>query len=418
MNEHYLCDDCLTEEILDKVFNEIRFYNPENCENANLQEYASGLTERFAERDCIPEILNRFDSAVSDYYYCLYYKMRRDPRLEEAALAYLQTHAFRAIRTQNILYDLLDNYIPNDFVKPKAWCEMIAESEGLCCELYAVAAKYFAMIGDYDISDAVADKALAICNHPEQAVFLFYSLENMISCLNKQKEDTHRYRTKKPYWPKTEERRRAVAMFYDERGILYPRIEKKAQKVPENEFVPLHECFDEGLNDYCAFWCSEAYVPSAVKCIYQIAAVKIANDEVVDTFESFVRPWDGGSATKKASAKEAGVSLDVIESAEDVDLVMPNFFNFVGNAVLVSTGALGNQAKLISRAARYAGMKEIQNEFYDLLDLAADNDTKFDLENNNRAYLLEYFSIPEGSSALEKAQVNKQLYDALKNYGE
>jgi len=418
MNEHYLCDDCLTEGILDKVFNEIRFYNPETCENAYLQEYASGLTERFAERDCIPDILNRFDSAVSDYYYCLYYKMRRDPRLEEAALAYLQTHAFGDIRTQNVLYDLLDNYIPNDFVKPKAWCEMIAESEGLCCELYAVAAKYFAMIGDYDISDAVADKALAICNHPEQAVFLFYSLENMISCLNKQKEDTHRYRTKKPYWPKTEERRRAVAMFYDERGIQYPRIALKPKKVPESEFAPLNECFADDLEEYCVFWCAETYTHSDVKCIYQIAAAKVLNGEYIDTFELFVRPWDATSGGKKAAAKEAGVSVDVIESAEDVDLVMPKFFAFVGDAVLVSTGALGNQAKLISRAARYAGLKEIQNEFYDLLDLAADTDSKFDFENNNRAYLLDYFSIPEGNSALEKAQVNKQLYDALKNYGE
>ena len=43
---------------------------------------------------------------------------------------------------------------------------------------------------------------------------------------------------------------------------------------------------------------------------------------------------------------------------------------------------------------------------------------EFDFENNNRAYLLDYFGIPEGNSALEKAQVNQQLYDALKNYGE
>lgn len=97
---------------------------------------------------------------------------------------------------------------------------------------------------------------------------------------------------------------------------------------------------------------------------------------------------------------------------------MPKFFEFVEDDVLVSTGALGNQAKLISRAARYAGMREIKNEFYDLLDLAADTSSEFDLANNTREYLLAHFSIVEGKSALEKAQINKQLYDALKNYGE
>lgn len=62
-------------------------------------------------------------------------------------------------------------------------------------------------------------------------------------------------------------------------------------------------------------------------------------------------------------------------------------------------------------------MKEIKNEFYDLLDLAADTSAEFDLSNNNREYLMEHFSIKEGTNALEKAKVNKTLYDLLVNYG-
>ena len=96
---------------------------------------------------------------------------------------------------------------------------------------------------------------------------------------------------------------------------------------------------------------------------------------------------------------------------------MQKFFAFVSNDVLVSTGALGNQAKIISRAARYAGMKEIKNEFYDILDLAADVSADFDLENNTREYLLNRFSIEEGQTALEKAKINKKLYDELMSYG-
>ena len=77
------------------------------------------------------------------------------------------------------------------------------------------------MIGEYELADSVADKGLELCNDEKRRVFLFYSPENMISRLEKQKEDTNRYRTNKPYWPATEERRRAVAMFYDEKGIKY-----------------------------------------------------------------------------------------------------------------------------------------------------------------------------------------------------
>ena len=415
VNETYLCTKCTTVEILDKVFNEIRVYNPENCENPYLIEYASGLTEKYAERDIIPHILDLFEFEVSEFYYCQYYRMRRDPRFEDAAMAYLNNNEITDQRTQRVLYDLVDSYLPNDFIKPKKWCEIISESEDYSCELYALAAKYFAMIGEYDLADSVTEKGIELCNDVDRRILLFCSPEYMIARLEKQKEDTNRYRTKKPYWPATEERRRAVAMFYDEKGIKYPRIEAKPPKVKESDFAPINECFDDELTDYCTFWCADTFSLSAAKGIYQIAAVKVRDGEITEEFQQLIRPWDG-IADRKDAARKAGVELSVIESAEDVDQVIPKFFAFVGDDVLVSTGALGNQAKLISRAARYAGMREIKNEFYDLLDLAADTDSEFDLANNTREYLLAHFSIAEGKSALEKAQINKQLYDALKNY--
>ena len=414
--ETFLCCDCQTIEILDKVFNEIRFYKPENCENSYLIEYASGLTEKYEERDALPVILNLFDFEISEFYYCQYYRMRRDVRFEDAAVTYLNAHDLTNIRTQNVLYDLIESYIPNDFIKPKKWCETIAESQSLCCELYAVAAKYFAMIGEYDLADSVTEKGIEMCNDADSRIFLFYSPENMVSRLEKQKEDTNRYRTKKPYWPATEERRRAVAMFYDEKGIKYPRIENRPEKVKESEFAPINECFDDDLTDYCAFWCADTFSLSAAKGIYQIAAVKVRDGEIVDEFQQLIRPWDG-IADRKDAAKKAGVELSFIESAEDVDQVMPKFFAFVEDDILVSTGALGNQAKLISRAARYAGMKEIKNEFYDILDLAADTSPEFDLANNTREYLLNHFSVEEGKTALEKAKINKRLYDELVSCG-
>ena len=405
----------MTEDILDKIFQEIRFYNPETCENPYLAEYASELTEKYAERDILPSILETFDFEIAEYYYCQYFKMRRDDRLEEYATAYLEKGSLKDRKYQNVLYDLIDSYLPNEFEKPQKWCQMIVEGEQLCCELYAVAAKYYAMIGEYDIADEVTQKALNLCNDSEKATFLFSSLENMIIRLEKQKEDTLRYRTKKPYWPVTEERRRAVAVFYDKKGIKYPRITMKPKKIPESEFAPIQECFEEELDDYCAFWCAEAFSVSAVKSIYEIAAVKVRDGEVTDTYVSYICPWDG-AAGRKAAAKEAGVPLKTIEEAEDVDLVLQKFFDFVGEDVLVSTAALGNQSKLLSRAARYAGMREIKNECYDLLDLAADTSEEFDLANNTREYLLSYFSIEEGKNALAKAINNKLLYDKLKEF--
>ena len=285
----------------------------------------------------------------------------------------------------------------------------IRENNELCAELYETAAQFLALVGDYDEAMQLTERAL--CSND----FLFSNPENMRASVEKLRVDIERYRTKKPYWPTTEERRRKLAAIYDEKGIAYPRITSKPAKVAESDFEPIEEYLDELPADYCAFWCSEAYSIKGTGGIYQIAAVKVRNGEAVGQFQSLVRPWDG-QVGKKDAAKQLGVESEVIEAADDVDLVLPRFFEFVGNDVLVSTGALGEQAKLISRAARYSGMKKINNAFYDLLDTAADISSEFDMKNNTREYLLEYFGIAEGKDALEKAMGNVRLSRKLTEY--
>lgn len=406
----YLCTDCRTEDVLDIVFSQISYFDHEYCDNPYIVEYVATLAEEREERKCIPEILSLFSDDVSEYYRCRYYWLIGSDDFEQATLTYLSRHEWAGEKSQRLISYLLKKYIRNDFIKPRAWCDWIAEAEGVYCELYDSAAMYYAMIAEYNLSDSMIDKGLS-CDR-----FLYSDKEKMNASLEKKRADTLRYRTKKPYWPTTEERRRAVAMFYDEKGISYPRIESKPTKIPESDFEPIRECFDSP-GSYCAFWCADAFSVSASKPIYQIAAVKVENGKKTDCFQSYIRPWEG-IAGRKSAAKEAGVPLSVIEGADDVDQVITSFFEFVGNAVLVSTDALGNQAKLLSRAARYAGMKRIENEFFDLLDLAADTDAKFDLKNNNREFILNELGIAEGTDALSKAEANISLCEALNNYGE
>ncbi len=413
----FLCPNCQSADVLDKVFNEIRYYKPERCENPYLAEFAEGM-EKIAVKNAIPTILELFPFEIAEYYYCQYFRMVPDPRFEEAAISYLNVHPLAELKSQRTLYELLKSYIPDDFVKPQKWCQIIAETDGLCCDLYEVAADFYGKIAEYDLSDTLVEKARAHCADPGKRILLWGTPEGMKLKLDKIQKQTQGYRTKKAYWPETEARRRALAKIYDEKGIFYDRITSKPKKVSEDEFTPINECLEDGLDDYCAFWCAGSFSVAAAKSIYQIAVTKVRSGEVVDTFSAFVRPWDGGAAARKSAAKEAGVTVEIIESAEDVDLVIPKFFAFAGEDVLVSTGALGNQAKLISRAARYTGMKEIKNKFLDLLDLAADTSCDFDLANNTREYLLTYFRIPEGKDALDKAQVNHRLYEKLKKFGE
>ena len=91
-SSHYLCETCKNSEVLDKIFHEICSYRSETCENPYLKEYASELSERFAERNIIPDILEQFDYEMTQYYYCKYYRLIKDACFEEIAIAYLQTH--------------------------------------------------------------------------------------------------------------------------------------------------------------------------------------------------------------------------------------------------------------------------------------------------------------------------------------
>ncbi len=416
-SSHYLCDSCTTIETLDKLFREIRYYKPDTCTNPYLQTYVANSPESHAERNIIPELLAQFEPQKTEYYTCMYLLMSRDDRFENSAIRYIQAHDLSDRHTQDVLYSLIKQYIQNNLVAAQKWCHLIVKSDDLCCDLYAAAAKYFSMIGDYDLADAMADKAYALCEDTDGGKLLYFSRDGLLAEMKRQKEATQKYRTKKPYWPTTEDRRRIVARFYDERGIQYPRVETKPTKVPENEFAPAKEYEGKCPTDYCAFWCSSAFSAVSAKSIYQVAAVKVRGGQIVDTFVSLIRPWDVGDDARRSAAKESGIPLNEIEAAEDVDLVMTRFFAFVGDDVLVSTDALGEQWKLLSRAARYTGMRKIPNGLLDLLDVAAETAEEFDFDNNHREFLLAHFKIDEGKTALEKAEANKSLCDALRGYG-
>lgn len=404
-----LCGDCLTIDKLDKVFFETLFFKDKNCTLENVRSFVEGFENPVDAKKHLPELLGLFGDQDVSYYWCRYYKAMRDEHFEECAIDYLSRHDGWDMHRQNVLYQLLHFYLRNDFIKPAKWCALIKATDGLCAELYEIAAQFLAMVGDYDEAQAIIEQALGSDS------YIFSNQENMQVMIDRLKADIERYRTKRPYWPATEERRRKLAGIYDEKGISYPRITTKPAKVPENEFEPIEEYMDELPEDYCAFWCSAVHGIFAVKCIYQIAAVRVRGGEVVDQFQSIVRPWDN-AVGQKSAAKEIGVDVEVLQAADDVDLVLPRFFEFVGNDVLVSTDALGNQAKLLSRAARYSGMKRISNAFCDLLDAAADISPEFDMANNNREYLLAHFGLAEGRDALGKAMCNAMICRKLVEY--
>lgn len=413
----YLCEDCRTGEVLAQIYYQLMYYKPDDEQmSIHVRSFVESHDDPKAVRSCLPEIFNLFPAESTDFYRCIYAKAVGDPLFENLAITYMDGHHFTDRRTQKVLYSLLSFYIPDELRKPQKWCDQIRNTDGLALDMYYKAADYYSKVGDYDIAEQLIQRATKLLNDSLCDSFIYMHRESAPDSLAKLLKSIQGYRTKKPYWPNTEARRRIIAEIYDSKGISHPRIDKPAA-VKESEFGALHETMEQKLEDYSAFWCADVFSISGVKAVYQIAAVKVRRGAVIDTFQSFLRPWDG-SKEREAAAKQAGVDVSVISEAEDVDLVMQKFFAFVGQDVLISTDAFGNQAKCISRLARYSGMTEIQNPFLDLLDYAADLSSEFDMKNNTRDYLLKHFGLEQGKDALSNARQNVVIYERLKELDE
>ena len=123
MTAEYLCPDCRTEEVLDRLIPQMGWYKAEKCEFPYLMEYAATLPEGQEVRKCIPNILELLSKDLAEYYRCLYYRYEEKDKLEATIEAYLTNHDWSEVRSQKLIDCLLYHYDLNDFAKPRVWCD-------------------------------------------------------------------------------------------------------------------------------------------------------------------------------------------------------------------------------------------------------------------------------------------------------
>lgn len=409
----YLCNECNKNEVIENVIEKVFSYKKETCENNYLIELMDSIeNDKYA---CILKLLENYTGKYKDYYYCRFLKGTKDPAYEETAINSLKDKDILETQNQLLLLNLLNFYIREDYVKPEKWCDQIISKDNLFMELYYIAAEFYSMVAEYDKSKFLIDKMNNLLNNYEA---IFSNKNN--NCENyKEKVDKlagllERYKGGKPYWPSTEERRIKVAEVYDKKGITYGNIVSlKNKKVKEDEFEQINECYEYDINTYCSFWCNYIEGLRNIKELYQICAIKVVDNKIVDKFEKYIKPWDGRSYTEKA-AKVSGASIDVLENSESVDKVILEFDKFTGNDILISTGALGNQLNALIRAYRWSGLNKIENEFLELLDYASIVSEEFDMKNNTREYLLNYFKLEDSKDSYSKAYNNIIIFNKLK----
>ena len=419
ITNEYLCNNCLNESVLNNIFYQLLISKIENCDNKYILEYANNLEDFKEIRNCIPIILNKFDSSINDFFYCKFYKITQNPLFEETAIKYLNSHSTFDYKKQTILYYLLKFYLREDYEKPRLWCEIIANNNNLCVELYDIASIHCSMIGEYDMAQKLLQ--LENLNLDSNDRYLFSNKEHMKKSFDANYKLLDRYMNGKPYWPNTDERRLKLIKIYDEKGIDYQNylVSKKNHRSRENrrikdsDFVANNEWLDDIPSSYISFYCRGVYSTKTVITMYDIGAVKVSNGNIIDTFYDIVKPWEE-LKEDIAAANELKISIEELHKADEVDVAMKKFMNFVQDSLLVSTEGLGVQKKILTRALRYAYYTKLDNPIADILDYAASKNSMFDFENNTRNYLINYFNIPNGNNSLDKAIANYKIIEEIR----
>ncbi|MDC3416365.1 PolC-type DNA polymerase III [Aquibacillus salsiterrae] len=133
--------------------------------------------------------------------------------------------------------------------------------------------------------------------------------------------------------------------------------------------------------------------------IIELAAVKVENGDIVDRFESFVNPHHPLSQT---TIDLTGITDDMVKDAQEVESVIKEFYNWMGDSVLVAHNASFDMG-FLNNALKKADLNKVENPVIDTLELAR---LLFpDLKNHRLNTLCKLLDI-------ELTQHHRAIYDA------
>jgi DNA polymerase-3 subunit alpha (Gram-positive type) len=118
--------------------------------------------------------------------------------------------------------------------------------------------------------------------------------------------------------------------------------------------------------EYTVFDVETTGLSAVYNKIIELAAVKIKNGEVIDRFERFANPHEKLSQTTN---ELTGITDDMVEGAPEIDDVLREFHDFIGDSILVAHNASFDMG-FLNVGLRKIELGEVQNGVIDTLELA------------------------------------------------
>lgn len=173
---------------------------------------------------------------------------------------------------------------------------------------------------------------------------------------------------------------------------------------------------EQHLDDYTIFDIETCGVtPDMRNHIIELSAIKVRQGVVTDEFSTLVKP---AIRIPQLITSITGISNDMVSCSPDIQVVLPEFIDFISDDVLVGYNINTFDYNIIYDVAEQYLGKIVSNDFVDIIYAARQNVTN--VCNYKLSSLCQHFNIDtEGAHrALNDCYMTKSLYDELfQNYG-
>ena len=162
-------------------------------------------------------------------------------------------------------------------------------------------------------------------------------------------------------------------------------------------YNPSHRLLNE--ETYIVFDVETTGLSAVYDTIIELAAVKVKNGEIIDRFEAFANPHHPLSAT---TIELTGITDDMVKDAPDIEVVIKQFKDWVGNDILVAHNASFDMG-FYNMGLQKIGLEKSTNPVIDTLELG--RYLYPELKNHRLNTLCKKFDI-------ELTQHHRAIYDA------
>lgn len=149
---------------------------------------------------------------------------------------------------------------------------------------------------------------------------------------------------------------------------------------------------------------------SSLDDILEISAVKVRNNTIADSFSSLVHYAE---ELPEFIIELTGITNDMVKDAPSLDMVLNNFYNFIGDDILIGHNVNFDINFLYDNLKKNAN-KYLSNDFVDTLRLA--RKVIKELDHHRLSDLLSYYKIDNSNQhrALADCNYTFEIYNNLK----